>query len=51
MKSFQGVRGVRLKLAIIAKIENVVLYRCEGISTRGEMGADQVVQVQEGKQR
>ena len=28
-----------------------LLYRCEGISTRGEMGTDQAVQVQEGKQR
>ena len=28
-----------------------LLYRCEGICTRGEMGTDQAVQVQEGKQR
>ena len=28
-----------------------LLYRYKGISTRGEMGTDQAVQVQEGKQR
>ena len=42
-KSFQGVLGVRLKLASIAKIKNANMLQRIKYLTRGEVCTDQAV--------